>query len=82
VGGGDIPLPRQPPGREERTVERLKGWLIRLVASERGQDMVEYAMITMFISVAVVLAVVAVNLPGAFGLWAVEVCNEVAPGTC
>ena len=63
-------------------MERLKGWLIRLAANEGGQDMVEYAMVTMFVSVAVVLAVVAVNLPGAFGLWAVEVCNHVASGTC
>jgi Flp pilus assembly pilin Flp len=49
---------------------------------ERGQDMVEYAKVTMFISVAIMLAVVAVNLSGAFGVWATTVCNEVAPATC
>ena len=63
-------------------MERLKRWFIRIAASERGQDMVEYAMVTMFISVAIVLAVVTVNLSGAFEVWAVEVCNQVAPGTC
>ena len=63
-------------------MERLKGWLIRIAASEGGQDMVEYAMITMFISVAIVLATLVVDLPGAFGLWAGEVCNHVATGTC
>ncbi|MEE8385360.1 MAG: hypothetical protein V3S01_05555 [Dehalococcoidia bacterium] len=63
-------------------MENLKRWFIRIAAGERGQDMVEYAMVTMFISVAIVLAAVTVNLSGAFGLWAAEVCNEVAPGTC
>ncbi len=53
-------------------MERLKRWFIRIAAGERGQDMVEYTLI----------AVVAVNLSGAFGVWAAEVCNEVAPDTC
>ncbi len=63
-------------------MESLKLWFIRIAAGERGQDMVEYAMVTMFISVAIVLAAVAVNLSGAFGVWAAEVCKEVAPDTC
>ncbi len=62
-------------------MENLKRWFIRITAGERGQDMVEYAMVTMFISVAIVLAVVAVNLSGAFGAWGTTVCNEVARGT-
>jgi Flp pilus assembly pilin Flp len=66
----------------ERIVKRLRQWLIRIATSERGQDMVEYALVTMFISVAIVLAAVAVNLTGSFELWATAVCNEVAPGTC
>lgn len=64
-------------------METLKRWFIRMVTSERAQDMVEYAMITLFVSVAIVAAVVLVNLPGAFGAWATDVANCVAdPGTC
>ena len=62
-------------------MERFKRWLIRIAASEGGQDMVEYALITVIISVVIVLAAITVLSP-AFGAWATEVCNEIAPGTC
>ncbi len=64
-------------------MERLKRWLIRIAAGERGQDMVEYAMVTMFISVAVVLAALVANVPGAFGAWATDLGSCVADSaTC
>ncbi len=56
--------------------------LIRLAISERGQDMVEYAMISMLISVAIVLAALIIDIPGAFEAWATTICNEIAPDTC
>ncbi len=60
-------------------VERL----IRLAISERGQDMVEYAMVTVVISVAVVLATLLADLPGALNVWATDLGSCVADGaTC
>ena len=59
-------------------MKRLKRWLIRLTASERGQDMVEYAMITLFVSVPIVLAAIA--LPSVFGAWSEQVAAAI-PGT-
>ena len=58
-------------------MERFKRWLIRIAASERGQDMVEYAMLTMFVSVPIVLAAIA--LPSAFGAWAEQLAAAI-PG--
>jgi len=63
-------------------VDRSRRWLIGTLTGEGGQDMVEYAMISMFISVAIVLAAVAVDLTTPFGAWAATVCNQIAPGTC
>lgn len=63
-------------------MELLRRWLMRIAADQRGQDMVEYAMITLFISVAIVLAAVAVDLTTPFGVWATNVCNAMAPGAC
>ncbi len=60
---------------------KLYIWLKDLLRNERGQDMVEYALITVLVSVAIVLAVIAI-LPGAFKTWAdaVEACITSAPG--
>ena len=56
--------------------------LIRLAISERGQDMVEYALITVIISVAVVLAITLILEP-AFTTWANTVANCItSPGSC
>ena len=63
-------------------MSKLYVWFKGLLSSEGGQDMVEYAMISMFISVAIVLAAVAVDLTTPFGAWATTVCNRIAPGTC
>lgn len=61
---------------------KLYIWLNGLLKSERGQDMVEYALITAVISIVVVLATIALIGP-AFEAWAgtVAACIEV-PTTC
>ncbi len=56
---------------------RIQHWLKAILAGERGQDMVEYALITVLVSVAILLAVFAV-LPGAFTTWATAVGSCVA----
>ncbi len=57
-------------------------WLTDLLRSERGQDMVEYALITAVISIAIIVAVIAILGP-AFTVWAesVEACIEI-PKSC
>ena len=44
---------------------------------ERGQDMVEYAMLTLFVCVPIVLA--AIGLPSAFEAWSDRVAAAI-PG--
>ncbi len=64
-------------------MKRISGWLRRIAAGEGGQDMVEYAMVSTFISVAIVLAALIANVPGAFGVWATDVASCVADvATC
>ena len=62
---------------------KLYTWLKGLLRSERGQDMVEYALITVVISVAIVLATIGI-LEGAFEAWAqdLEACITSTGGTC
>ncbi len=50
---------------------KLYIWLNDLIKRENGQDMVEYALITVLISVAIVLATIVV-LGGAFTTWATD----------
>ncbi len=54
---------------------KLYTWLTDLLRRERGQDMVEYALITILISIAIVLIAIGI-LEGAFETWAtsVEAC--------
>ncbi len=52
---------------------KLYVWLKDLLRNERGQDMVEYALITVLISVAIVIAVLGVGLLGAFETWATNI---------
>ncbi len=61
---------------------KLYIWLNGLLRNERGQDMVEYALITAVISIAIIVAVIAILGP-AFTSWAesVEACIEV-PKSC
>jgi Flp pilus assembly pilin Flp len=51
-------------------VERAYVYLARFLGSEAGEDLVEYALVTVFVSVAVVLAAAATGLVPAFGVWA------------
>ena len=62
---------------------KLYVWLQDRLRNERGQDMVEYALITVLISVAIVIAVLAV-LPGAFTSWAndVKACITAPSTSC
>ena len=59
---------------------KLYTWLKGLVRSERGQDMVEYALITVIISVAIVLATILVLAP-AFTTWATDLATCVTGAT-
>ena len=61
---------------------KLYVWLKDLLRSERGQDMVEYALITVLISAAIVLLAMVVLGP-AFTTWAesIEACIT-APASC
>ena len=55
-------------------------WMKDLLRIERGQDMVEYALITVIISVAVVLATIFILEP-AFTAWATDLASCItAPG--
>ncbi len=63
---------------------KLYVWLTDLLKSERGQDMVEYALITVLISVAIVIATLLI-LPGAFTSWAndIQTCiTSPSSGNC
>ncbi len=61
---------------------KLYTWLKGLIKSKRGQDMVEYALITAVISIAIIVAVIAILGP-AFTTWAnsVEDCI-MSPSAC
>ena len=61
---------------------KLYIWLNGLLKRERGQDMVEYALITAVISIVIVLATIALIGP-AFTTWAgaVATCIEL-PSSC
>ena len=68
--------------REENKMSKLYNWLKDLLRSERGQDMVEYALITVVISVVIVLAAIALLSP-AFTTWATDLASCItAPGNC
>ena len=59
---------------------KLYVWLTSLLRSERGQDMVEYALITVIISVVIVLATIFLLEP-AFTTWAEDLASCItAPG--
>ena len=44
---------------------------------EKGQDLVEYAMIVAGLSIAIIAAIVLGGIPGAFTTWATNVKNAV-----
>jgi Flp pilus assembly pilin Flp len=60
---------------------KLYIWVKDLLRSERGQDMVEYALITAVISIVVVLATIFLLGP-AFDTWATKIATCITdPGT-
>ena len=61
---------------------KLFVWLKDVLQSERGQDMVEYALITAVISIAIIVAVIAILGP-AFTAWAEAVRDCIkTPSVC
>ncbi len=65
----------------EKIVKRIQRWLTAILDSERGQDMVEYAMIILLISIPIVL--VGFALLPAFEAWATDLGSCVADkATC
>jgi len=64
---------------------KLYVWLKDLLRSERGQDMVEYALITAVISIAIVLVAIGIlgGTGGAFTTWANDVADCIkTPTAC
>ena len=57
-------------------MSKLYVWFKGLLSSERGQDMVEYALITVLISVAIVVVSVGVLSP-AFFTWATNLAADI-----
>jgi Flp pilus assembly pilin Flp len=49
---------------------KLYTWITNLIRSERGQDLVEYALVTVVVSAAIIAVVAASGLVDAFGSWA------------
>ena len=59
-------------------VGRVYAYLARLMSQEAGQDLVEYAMVTMFVSVAIVTIAAAAGIVPAFGVLAGSVTDCLA----
>jgi len=57
-------------------MSKLYVWFKGLLSSERGQDMVEYALITVLISLAVVVVSIGVLSPAFFD-WATNLAAEI-----
>ena len=57
-------------------MSKLYAWFKGLLSSEGGQDMVEYALITVLISVAIVLAAIGILTP-AFTTWATNLAAQI-----
>jgi Flp pilus assembly pilin Flp len=73
-----------PPARARGVMSfrRVVNFVANLIADDRGQDLIEYAVITTFISVAsVILMVVIVVLMGAgYGNWITQIQAAWEPG--
>ena len=57
-------------------MSKLYLWFKGLLSSEGGQDMVEYALITVLISVAIVVAAIGILSP-AFTTWATDLATQI-----
>jgi Flp pilus assembly pilin Flp len=58
---------------------KLYTWITDLLRREEGQDVIEYALISALISVAIIVVVLATGLVDAFGGWATAVGNALTP---
>jgi Flp pilus assembly pilin Flp len=61
-------------------VETVRTYLLKFLSSETGEDLVEYAMVTMFVSVAVAIAVAATGIVPAFNEWGENIANCLSSG--
>lgn len=59
-------------------MEIVRGWVGRLLKDERGQDVMEYAVLTGFIGIALAIALALAGLGGIFGNFATAVANCVS----
>ena len=57
-------------------MSKLYVWFKGLLSNEGGQDMVEYALITVLISLAIVVAAIGILSP-AFTTWATDLAAEI-----
>jgi Flp pilus assembly pilin Flp len=58
----------------------LSKLFVRVLAwfqGEEGQDLIEYALITTGLSVAIIVAIVAGGIPGAFTDWAADIVGRI-----
>ena len=53
--------------------EMIKG----LLRGERGQDVIEYALISALVSVGIIAVVIATGMVDAFGTWAAAVAGAI-----
>ena len=58
---------------------RIMNLINRLHRGESGQDVIEYALISALISVAVIGVILATGFVGTFGAWATAVGNAMNP---
>jgi|GEM_PF-5134298 len=60
----------------------LSKLFVRVLAwfqGEEGQDLIEYALITMALSVAIIVAIAIGGVPGAFTSWATGIAGRITP---
>jgi Flp pilus assembly pilin Flp len=63
-------------------VDSLWRWLAAVLPGQRGQDLVEYALLTIVLSLAIVGAVAAVHLEDSFATWASDVYDCIDSADC
>lgn len=60
----------------------LSKLFVRVLArfqGEEGQDLIEYALITMALSVAIIIAIFAGAIPETFTAWAQDIAGRITP---
>jgi hypothetical protein len=58
-------------------VRRISVHLARYLNPEAGQDLVEYALVTIVLSATIIAVIAATGLVPAFGVWADDLANCV-----